>query len=126
MNAAREAYGVRWADSPEEPVVAGVTRQRLDAQHMTVLRYRYQPGARFPAHSHPEEQVVLVMSGQIEFAVADRTVRAGAGSVLVIPPSVVHSARVIGEELVDTINVLSPRRTSDIALASDDGCEQGT
>lgn len=46
--------------------------------------------------------------------------RDGAGSVLIIPPSVVHSARVIGDELVDTINVLSPRRTSPIAFANDE------
>ena len=107
-----------WSDLPEEPVFPGVRRQRLDTQRMSVVRYRYDPGADFPAHSHPEEQLVLVLSGEIEFMVADRMVRIAAGSVLVIPPQLIHSARVLGTTQVDTINVLSPRRTREIELTS--------
>jgi quercetin dioxygenase-like cupin family protein len=109
---------VCWSDLPAERVMAGVTRQRVDAQHMTVLRYRYEPGAHFPAHSHPEEQVVLVLSGEIEFMVANRPVSAAAGSMLVIPPQTVHSARVLGDTPADTINVLSPRRTKEVAFTA--------
>jgi quercetin dioxygenase-like cupin family protein len=111
---------VCWSDLPAERVMPGVTRQRVDAQHMTVVRYRYEPGAHFPAHSHPEEQVVLVLSGEIEFMVANRPVSAATGSVLVIPPHTVHSARVLGGTPVDTINVLSPRRTREVAFTANE------
>jgi quercetin dioxygenase-like cupin family protein len=111
---------VCWSDLPAEPVMPGVTRQRVDAQHMTVVRYRYEPGAHFPAHSHPEEQVVLVLSGEIEFMVGNCPVSAAAGSVLVIPPQTVHSARVVGDTPADTINVLSPRRTREVAFTANE------
>ena len=118
MKPKQAAQHVCWSDLPEESVLPGVIRQRLDTQHMTVVRYRYEPGATFPAHSHPEEQVVLVLSGEIEFLIADRPVQAAAGSVLVIPPQAVHSARVLSKVPVDTINILSPRRTQQVTFAA--------
>ncbi len=114
----QEPQTICWAEVPVEPVLPGVTRQRLDTQHMTVVRYQYEPDSTFPGHSHPEEQVVLVLSGQIEFTIADLQVRATAGHVLVIPPFVVHSARVPGKSPVETINVLSPRRTKAIEFSA--------
>jgi len=107
---------IRWADVPAEEVFAGMQRQRVDAQQMTVVRYTYGPGVDFPTHSHPEEQVVLVLSGEIDFTVSGAPVAATAGSVLVIPPGLAHSARVRGKVTVDTLNVLSPRRTKDIVF----------
>jgi quercetin dioxygenase-like cupin family protein len=109
---------VCWPDVPVEPVLPGVTRQRLDTQHMTVVRYQYEPDTFFPAHTHPEEQVVLVLCGEIEFTVADLRVCAAAGNVVVIPPYAVHSARVVGDSPVETVNVLSPRRTKAIEFSS--------
>ena len=118
MKAMEGVQNACWSDLPEETVFPGVTRQRLDTQRMSVVRYRYAPGAHFPAHSHPEEQLVLVLSGEIEFTVDARPVRVAAGGVLVIPPQMIHSARVLSTTQVDTINVLSPRRTREIVLTS--------
>jgi quercetin dioxygenase-like cupin family protein len=96
-----------------------VTCRRFDTQQVTVLRYSYEPHARFPSHSHPEEQLVLVLRGEIEFTMAGRTVRVGADSVVLIPPGMVHSAGVLSETPVDTINILSPRRRRRIVFTSD-------
>jgi quercetin dioxygenase-like cupin family protein len=117
---AKGAQDTCWADLPVESVRPGVMRQRLDTQHMTVVRYQYKPEACFPSHSHPEEQVVLVLRGEIEFTVADLRARVAAGSVLVIPPFAVHSASVVGDSPVETVNVLSPRRTRGIEFPSQD------
>jgi quercetin dioxygenase-like cupin family protein len=105
---------VRWEDLSAEVVLSGVHRQRVDAERMTVVRYVYAPGSVFPAHSHPEEQVTIVLSGEVEFDVAGATVRAGAGSVILIPPEVVHGARVLGDLKVETLNALSPRRIQEV------------
>ena len=48
-----------------------------------MVRYVYQPGAVFPVHHHPEEQVTVVISGQIEFTVAGETVMLTAGKAAV-------------------------------------------
>jgi quercetin dioxygenase-like cupin family protein len=111
--------GVRricWEDLPTQQVFTGIHRQRADAQHMTVVRYTYAPGSDFPAHSHPEEQLVIVLAGEIEFRISGVPVTATAGSAMIIAPGLVHSARVLSDVRVDTLNVLSPRRTKDIAF----------
>jgi quercetin dioxygenase-like cupin family protein len=101
---------VRWGDVPTEQVQPGVTRQVVSGERQTIVRYCYQPGAVFPEHQHPQEQVTIVLSGQLEFAIAGRRHALAAGDLLVIPGGVPHGARVLGNDVVESINTLSPRR----------------
>lgn len=101
-----------WQDTPVEHVLPGITRQVVQGERQTIVRYIYAPGSVFPVHSHPEEQVTVVLSGRIEFDVAGEIVELGPGGVAVIPPNVPHGAIVNGAEIVETINSMSPRRSS--------------
>ena len=57
----------------------------------------FAPGASFPAHSHPGEELVYVTEGSLEYAIAGRApVALGAGDVLFIPAGVVHAVRNVG------------------------------
>jgi len=115
------AQAFDWGDLPSETVLPGIDRQRIDGERMTIVRYVYAPGSVFPAHSHAEEQITVVLSGDIEFDVDGRLMPATAGSVIVIPPSAVHGARVLGDQEVETLNVLSPRRTRGVSYAASRG-----
>jgi len=117
MDTSDQSRVMRWRDLPAELVSPGISRQRVDTGQVTVVRYTYAPGSIFPAHSHPEEQTIIVLSGEIEFDVAANPVPVGAGGVLIIPPEMVHGARVLGDLAVETLNVLSPRRTKAIVYA---------
>ena len=111
--------GVRvllWQDVPSEQVLPGVQRQRVDGENATVVRYIYEPGSVFPPHSHPEEQMTIVLSGEIEFEVSNTRLSAGAGSIVVIPSGAIHGARVIGDEKVETMNALAPKRTQRLSF----------
>ena len=99
-----------WSAAPAEDVYPGVTRQTLQGARSTVVRYVYQPGAVFPTHAHPEEQTTVVLTGRIAFTMGGREVVVGAGEVLLVPPDAPHGARVVGDEVVESINVLAPRR----------------
>jgi len=101
-----------WSESPIEVVLPGITRQVVHGELQTLVRYVYLPGSVFPVHSHPEEQVTVVISGQIEFDVNGAKSILGPGHVAVIPANSPHGAIVIGDETVETINSLSPRRLS--------------
>ncbi|MEX1158565.1 MAG: cupin domain-containing protein [Thermomicrobiales bacterium] len=93
-------------------VFPGVRRQALVTATCTVIRYTYQPGCVFPVHQHPEEQVTIVHSGEIEFEVDGEPVILRAGQVAVIPGNVPHGARVTGTETVVTDNyIASANRT---------------
>ena len=41
---------------------------------------------------------------------------ASAGGVVVIPSGAIHGARVIGDEKVETLNALAPRRTQRLSF----------
>jgi quercetin dioxygenase-like cupin family protein len=99
-----------WSAVPDELVYPGITRQTIHGQRSTIVRYVYQPGAVFPEHSHPEEQTTVVLSGRITFLADGREITLAAGQSLLVPPGRPHAARVDGDEVVESINVLAPRR----------------
>ena len=101
---------INWSDAPHEDVLPGIVRQILDGDRQTLVRYVYQPGAVFPEHQHPQEQITVVLSGEIEFTVDGKVLVLRAGEAAVIPANVAHGARVTGTEVVATLNTLSPRR----------------
>ena len=110
-SASRDAAVVTaWDTLPAEVVLPGVERQTVHGAQQTLVRYRYEPGAVFPVHQHPEEQITVVLSGRIVFDVGSDRVEVGPGQVVVIPGGVPHGAAVAGDEPVETVNALSPRR----------------
>src|SRR5262245_60795946 len=100
----------RWQSIPAEQVFPGITRQVIDSDRQTIVRYVYAPGSLFPVHSHPEEQMTAILSGRITFQVGDEAIKLGPGEVAIIPPDVPHGASVTGDETVETLNTMTPRR----------------
>lgn len=107
-----------WSELPAEEVAPGITRQIVHGERQTMVRYVYAPGAVFPTHAHPEEQVTVVVSGRIAFEIAGTHHELGPGDVAVIPSNVPHGARVVGEQMVETFNALSPRRDTSPVIAA--------
>ena len=101
---------VAWKDVATEPAGDGIERQTIHGDRQTLVRYWYAPGAVFPSHAHPEEQMTVVLSGRITFTIGDKVVTLGPGEVATIPGGVLHGATVAGNEPVETLNTLSPRR----------------
>jgi quercetin dioxygenase-like cupin family protein len=68
----------------------GIDRRVLTTPKATVQEYRFEPGASFPIHHHPQEQITVVLDGEVSFS-ADgerRDLRAGEWSV--VPGDVPH------------------------------------
>jgi quercetin dioxygenase-like cupin family protein len=112
---------IAWESIPATEVYPGIARQVVNGARQTMVRYVYQPGSIFPIHGHPEEQITVVVSGEIEFTVAGETITLGAGQVAVIPAGIPHGARVVGDQPVETFNALSPRRKQHPAPESNSG-----
>ena len=57
----------------------------------------FAPGASFPAHSHPGEELVYVTQGSLEYTIAGQPpVTIEGGGVLFIPARAVHAVRNVG------------------------------
>ena len=51
-----------------------------------------------------------MLAGEVEFTIGDRTVRAGAGAALHVPPGTVHTFANVGDVPAKWIGIFSPGR----------------
>lgn len=58
----------------------------------------FEPAASFGKHSHPGEEIIYVLEGEIEYKVEGKApVTLRKGEVLFIPAGAIHEARNIGQ-----------------------------
>ena len=78
---------------------------------MNVQRFEIDPGAEVPEHSHPHEQVGMVVEGRLTFVLEDGSERTvGPGDAFAIPGEEAHAAENRGESPVVGYDVFSPPR----------------
>lgn len=89
---------------PVPPRPAGTTRVDLQRHDLSIkgweslqARVTFAPGASFPRHRHPGEEIIYVLEGSIQYDVEGQgLVTLKAGDVLFVPYGVVHSAKNVG------------------------------
>ena len=102
---------IDWDAVPATAPYPGVEARRFDGAAMTVVEYRFAPGAAgYPLHSHPEEQLVQVIEGQIDFTVAGATTRLGPGQSAHVAGGIEHGARPAEGGAARFLNIVAPRR----------------
>ena len=62
-----------------------------------------------PVHSHPHEQVVSVVAGELELTIDGEARRVSPGDTYIIPGGVEHGART-GDTPVRVLDIFSPVR----------------
>src|SRR5437763_9034436 len=100
---------VDWNSMPWERVREGVERKAFSGDGATLSMNRLQPGHEPRAHSHPNEQIVYILEGQIDFHIGADVRRLGPGNLLVLPPNVEHYGVVVGDEPVLNLDVFTPQ-----------------
>jgi quercetin dioxygenase-like cupin family protein len=83
---------------------AGIKRTDLQRHDLSAagreavqVRVELAPGASFPKHTHPGEEIIYVLEGSIEYQVEGKApAMLKAGDVLFIPAGTIHSAKNIG------------------------------
>ncbi|HEX6289366.1 MAG TPA: cupin domain-containing protein [Herpetosiphonaceae bacterium] len=53
---------------------------------------RDTPGREHPTHTHPTDETLLIIKGQITFTVGDRSEQCGPGDRLLLPKGTLHSS----------------------------------
>ena len=106
----RRARLYNWNDLPRETVRPGVERAGFRGEDVLLVMNWLDPGMDVNPHSHPFEQIVHILQGRVRFHLGDETFEAGPGSLIRIPPDVVHYAEPIGDEPALNLDVFSPIR----------------
>jgi quercetin dioxygenase-like cupin family protein len=99
---------IDWAGREFVQLRPGIHAATVLSDDLTVSMYRYEPGSRWEEHSHPEDQLTIVISGEIVFRTPDGELRLRPGQQALIPGGLPHAAEV-GDAEVSTLNVWPPR-----------------
>jgi quercetin dioxygenase-like cupin family protein len=103
-----------WTTIPVEHVAEGIKRQMVVGENVMVCRFTFDPFVVTDVHSHPHEQMTLVISGKVRFTIDGLAVIAAPGDVLHFPPNNQHGATMLDEEVV-LIDIFSPIREDFLA-----------
>jgi quercetin dioxygenase-like cupin family protein len=78
--------------------------RKLEARGYRVHRYTYPPGTYFPEHTHYVDKIDAVLSGRFRMIVEGGEMILEAGDCVNVPRGTVHSAEVVGEEPVVSLD----------------------
>ena len=74
----------------------GVTLRSVYLTKAMVTFVDLAAGSVVPEHSHPHEQISVIISGQLRFRVDDEERLVKAGEVVVVPANARHGVKVVG------------------------------
>jgi quercetin dioxygenase-like cupin family protein len=98
----------RWSEIAPEPMNPLLTRQFVSGEKGMAARILLKKGCIVPEHSHPNEQIAMILSGALEFEIAGEKIVVAAGELIVIPADVPHSA--VALEDTEDIDFFAPPR----------------
>jgi quercetin dioxygenase-like cupin family protein len=101
----------RWDSITPLEVNPGTKARIVTGDALQVVRVELQPDIDYPPHSHPHEQIIVVLEGRLEAIVDGTTEVVEAGGVIHIPSNVVHGVRMLDVPAV-TLEMFSPPRIS--------------
>lgn len=95
-----------WDETHDGALSEQRLRDKLLARGYQVYRYVYPPGTAFPAHTHANDKIDAVLSGRFRMTMHGQSVVLQAGDCLVVPRGVLHSAEVVGDEPVVSLDAV--------------------
>jgi quercetin dioxygenase-like cupin family protein len=95
-----------WNPETDGELTEAGMRQKLESRGYQVSRHVYSPGTYFPDHQHGVDKLDAVLSGQFRMSMHGQSVILSAGDVLAVPRGVVHSAEVVGENAVVSLDAV--------------------
>ena len=99
----------RWDPSRDGELTEAALRVRLEALGYSVSKYVYPPGTFFPDHTHSIDKIDAVLSGTFRITTPEGEVILGPGDAVRVPRGTVHSAEVIGDETVVSLDAVKVR-----------------
>jgi quercetin dioxygenase-like cupin family protein len=99
----------RWNPASDGEPSEKALRKRLEADGYSVSRYVYPPGTHFPQHTHGVDKIDAVLSGQFELIVDGTRNILGPGDWIAVPRGVPHTATVVGDAPVVSLDAVKNR-----------------
>ena len=102
-------YFVEKSQCSNHNVFPGVDIFTVAGDDIMLSLVEFEPGAVVELHSHPHEQMGLLLEGELEFIIGDERKVLKPGEMWRIPGGVEHSA-IAGDRPVKALDVFNPIR----------------
>lgn len=107
----RKEYVLRPYDEvPLTKLVEGSFSHLVSGQNAMISFLTMKAGSIFEIHSHPEEQIMIVIEGYCDEIIGDKIYRVREGDVIRLPPNVPHGA-FLREVDCKAIDIFAPGRS---------------
>lgn len=100
---------IPWNIEEDDELSATTMRHKMERLGCIVTRYTYEPGTIFPPHMHTVDKIDGVLSGRFRVSMGGNTFILRAGDMLAVPKWVLHSAEVLGDEPVVSLDGIRGR-----------------
>ena len=99
-------------------VMAGLEFRPVTTDSVMTNFVSFEPDAPAPMHHHIEQQIAIILEGELTFTVGAETRVMHAGDCVVIPPHVRHGS-MAGPEGCRALDVFTPPRAAIESLIAD-------
>ncbi|HEX3277501.1 MAG TPA: cupin domain-containing protein [Thermoleophilaceae bacterium] len=106
---------VRFDDVDPLNVIEGLEFRPVTTDSVMTNFVTFEPDAPAPTHHHVEQQIAIVLTGELTFTVGGETRTMRAGECAVIPPHVPHGGTA-GPQGCTVIDVFTPPRAGIVSL----------
>lgn len=68
----------------------GFLVRAVSGQHLMFSHVTLEPDSEAPLHKHAEEQMGVILEGELDMTIGDETRRLKKGDMYLVPPNVIH------------------------------------
>ena len=97
---------MHWNSKEDGALSASSMQKKLEKMGYSVNQYIYPPGTYFPEHNHQMDKIDGVLSGKFKMTMHNQSLVLEAGDMLVVPKGIMHSAAVVGNESVVSLDAI--------------------
>ena len=94
---------------PEKQIFDGVKIRTVYGEKIMMSFVHFAPHSVVPSHSHPHEQMGMVLEGTFELVISGEGRQLEKGDTYLIPSGIVHSARSFDQPAI-ALDIFSPPR----------------
>ena len=95
-----------WSEKRDGKFSENAFKKKIEKLGFSVSRYVYSPGTHFGNHAHEVDKIDGVVSGRFKMTTMEGEVILEAGDMLFVPRGTVHSAEVIGNQPVLSLDAV--------------------
>ncbi len=91
-------------------LVNGVKIKAVYGSQCSASFLELQSMSKIPEHHHPNEQIGVVLNGEIEYTIGDETKVCRKGDAFLIPPNTTHSGVAVSRGATQLLDIFAPPR----------------